>query len=116
MSPDAHHRPATYAASSPERPAVITSAGAVVTFAELEQRSCQLAQSLFAHGLRMGDHVAVIMVNDDRTHEVSFGLQRSGLYYTLVNTHLAAEEAAYIVNDCGASVLITSSALAALAS
>jgi len=44
-----------------------------------------------------------------------WGLQRSGLYYTLVNTHLAAEEAAYIVNDCGARTLITSTALAPLA-
>ena len=59
--------------------------------------------------------MAVLMLNDDRTHEVAFGLQRSGLYYTMVNTHLAAEEAAYIVLDCGARTLITSAALASLA-
>ena len=64
---------------------------------------------------RPGDHVAVLLPNDDRTHEVAFGLQRSGLYYTMVNTHLAAEEAAYIVEDCGARTLITSAALAPLA-
>jgi len=119
MSPDKKidttHRPGNYALTSPERPAVITSSGAVVTFAELEARSCRLAQALFAHGLRVGDHVAVVMVNDDRTHEVTFGLQRSGLYYTLVNTHLAAEEAAYIVEDCDAHTLIVSGALAPLA-
>ena len=96
-TPPTHFRPATYAASDPDRPAVITSSGRVVTFAELEERSCRLAQALFAHGLRAGDHVAVLLPNDDRTHEVAFGLQRSGLYYTMVNTHLAAEEAAYIV-------------------
>ena len=118
MSPDTpptHFRPATYAATDPDRPAVITSSGRVVTFAELEERSCRLAQALFAHGLRTGDHVAVLLPNDDRTHEVAFGLQRSGLYYTMVNTHLAAEEAAYIVEDCGARTLITSAALAPLA-
>ena len=38
-----------------------------------------------------------------------------GLYYTMVNTHLTADEAAYIVVDCGAHTLITSSALAPLA-
>ena len=102
-------------ATDPDRPAVITSAGAVVTFAELEARSCRLAQALHAHGLRPGDHVAVLLPNDHRTHEVAFGLQRSGLYYTMVNTHLAAEEAAYIVNDCGARTLITSAALSSLA-
>ncbi len=115
MSPSTDLRPGVYADSAPERPAVITSAGSRVTFGELEERSCRLAQALFAHGLRSGDHVAVLLPNDDRTHEVAFALQRSGLYYTMVNTHLAAEEAAYIVDDCGARTLITSSALAPLA-
>ncbi len=114
-TPPTHFRPGIYAATHPERAAVITSSGRVVTFADIEERSCRLAQALFAHGLRPGDHVAVLLPNDDRTHEVAFGLQRSGLYSTMVNTHLAAEEAAYIVVDCGARTLITSSALAPLA-
>jgi len=114
-TPPTHFRPGIYAATHPERAAVITSSGRLVTFAEIEERSCRLAQALFAHGLRPGDHVAVLLPNDHRTHEVAFGLQRSGLYYTMVNTHLAAEEAAYIVVDCGARTLITSSALAPLA-
>jgi long-chain acyl-CoA synthetase len=108
-------KPGTYAATHPERLAVVTSSGRTVTFGELEERSCRLAQALYSHGLRPGGHVAVLLPNDHRTHEVAFGLQRSGLYYTFANWHLAAEEAAYIVNDCGASVLITSSALAELA-
>ena len=108
-------RPGTYAATHPERLAVVTSSGHRVTFAQLEERSCRLAQALYAHGLRPGGHVAVLLPNYQRTHEVAFGLQRSGLYYTFVNWHLAAEEAAYIVNDCGATVLITSSALSELA-
>ncbi|HLM95583.1 MAG TPA: AMP-binding protein, partial [Acidimicrobiales bacterium] len=115
-SPPTHFRPATYAATDPDRPAVITPSGHVVTFAQLEERSCRLAQALFGHGLRPGDHVAVLLPNDHRAHEVAFGLQRSGLYYTMVNTHLAPEEAAYIVEDCGARTLITSAALAGLAS
>ena len=68
----------------------------------MEARSCQLAQALFASGLRVGDQVAVLMVNDHRTHEVAWGLQRSGLFLTFINTHLTPDEAAYIVNDCGA--------------
>jgi long-chain acyl-CoA synthetase len=119
VSPDEnrpiHFRPATYADRDGERPAVITSSDHVVTFAQLEERSSRLAQALFAHGLRPGDHVAVLLPNYQRTHEVVFALQRSGLYYTMVNTHLAADEAAYIVVDCGARTLITSQALAALA-
>jgi acyl-CoA synthetase (AMP-forming)/AMP-acid ligase II len=115
QTPPSHFRPVTYAATDPDRPAVITSSGRVVTFAQLEGRSCRLAQALAAQGLRPGDHVAVVVPNDERAHEIAFGLQRSGLYYTMVNTHLAAPEAAYIVEDCGAGTLITSSALAPLA-
>ena len=111
---DSHFRPGTYAATDPDRPAVITSAGVAVSFAELEQRSCRLAQALFDHGLRPGDHVAMLLPNDDRTHEIVFGAQRSGLYFTMVNTHLTAEEAAYIVDDCGARTLVTSARLGEL--
>jgi long-chain acyl-CoA synthetase len=110
-----HWRPATYAARDGERPAVITGSGQVVTFAQLEERSARLAQALYAHGLRPGDHVAALLPNDHRAHEVVFGLQRSGVYYTLANWHLTAEEAAYIVNDCGARTLVTSVALSPLA-
>ena len=109
------YSPSIYAASHPTRPAVITSSGRTVTFAEMQAGSCQLAQALFAFGLRVGDHVALLVVNDHRTHEVAWGLQRSGLFLTVINTHLTADEAAYIVNDCGARVLIVSSVLAPLA-
>ena len=108
------YSPSTYAATHPERPAIITSSGRMVTFGELEARSCRLAHALFAFGLRVGDKVAVLLVNDHRTLEVAWGIQRSGLFLTFINTHLNADEAAYIVNDCGARVLIMSSSLASL--
>jgi long-chain acyl-CoA synthetase len=108
-------RPATYVPTRGDLPAVITSSGLEVSFAELEERSCRLAQALFDYGLRPGDHVAILLPNDERTHEIVFGPQRSGLYYTMVNTHLTAEEGAYIVNDCGARTLVTSAKLGELA-
>ena len=114
MSPDddspTRFRPAPYAASAGDRPAVITASGHVVTFAQLEERSSRLAQALFASGLRSGDHVAVLLPNDDRTHEVAFALQRSGLYYTCINSYLTPDELAYIVDNSQSQVLITSSA------
>jgi long-chain acyl-CoA synthetase len=115
VNDDTSFAPGTYAATDPERPAVITSSGHVVTFAELEARSRRLAQALRSAGLQAGDHVAVLLPNDHRTHEVAWALQRSGLYYTVVNTHLTADEAAYIVDDCSAKVLITADALRTLA-
>ena len=86
-----------------------------MTFGELGEPLLEpVGPGLFAFGLRVGDKVAALLVNDYRTLEVAWGLQRSGLFLTFINTHLTADEAAYIVNDCGARVLIVSSVLGPL--
>ncbi|GGL12923.1 long-chain acyl-CoA synthetase [Nocardia jinanensis] len=56
-----------------------------------------------------------MMTNEPGYFEVAWAAQRCGLFYTPVNWHLTAAEAAYIVRDCGASVLIASAALGDLA-
>jgi fatty-acyl-CoA synthase len=43
--------------------------------------------------------------------ELCFGLDRSGVYYTLISTRLTTDEMAYIVQDCGARLFVYSSAL-----
>jgi fatty-acyl-CoA synthase len=85
--------------------------GERVTYRELDERSNRLAQLMWASGLRPGDHVAVLLENHVRYPEVYWASVRSGLYLTTVNRYLTGEEAAYIVEDCGARVLITSAAL-----
>jgi long-chain acyl-CoA synthetase len=59
-------------------------------------------------GLRRGDHLAVLLDNRAEFFEATVAALRMGLYVTPINWHLAPEEAAYIINDCGASVLIAS--------
>jgi len=100
------------AGQRPTAPAVIMgTSGEVVTFAELEARSNRLAQLLRARGLGHGDHVAVLMENNARYLEVTWAAQRSGLYYTAINSHLRTAEVQYIVDDCDAVVLVTSPAM-----
>ena len=82
--------------------------GEVVTYRELDERSNRLAQLLWAQGLRPGDHVAIFAENHPRFFEVFWAAARSGLYFTTVNRYLQAEEAAYIVNDCGANAFVAS--------
>ena len=95
----------------PDKPAVIMArSGAVVTYGELDYRSNQLAQLLRHRGLREGDAIAICMENNERFYELVWAAQRSGLYYTPVNSRLTAGEAAYIVEDCGACALIVSGA------
>ena len=102
----------TFAASDPERPAVVMGDGRRVTFGALDAGSNRCAHLLREAGLARGDHIAVVMENHPRYHEVVWAGLRSGLYVTAVNSHLTAAEAAYIADDCGARVLVTSAALA----
>jgi long-chain acyl-CoA synthetase len=100
---------ADFARLTPDKPAMIAAeSGAVVTFAELNDRSNQLAQYFYAHGLRRGDHIAVLMENNLRFMDAVWAAFRSGLYVTTINRYLPADEAAYIVNDCEAKALVTS--------
>ncbi len=104
--------PGHHARTSPDKAAAISArTGEVLTFAELDARSNQLAQLLQAEGLRRGDHLAVFLENHLRYFEVAWAALRSGLYLTTVNRYLTAPEAGYIVDDCGAQVLVSSRAV-----
>ena len=108
--------PGKWARLFPDKPAAINSqTGLSVSFRELDERSIQVARLLHDRGLRRGDHLAVFMENDLRYFEIAWAAMRSGLYFTMVNRYLTAEEAGYIVNDCGAKALIASARLAEVA-
>src|ERR1700728_469381 len=87
---------------------VMGGSGLEWTFGELQRRIDQAVAMLAGHGLRFGDHVAVLFANEPELFPVVWAAQRTGLYYTPVNWHLTADEAAYIVADCGAKVLFAS--------
>ena len=100
----------------PDKAAVVRAEdGAVTTYAELEP--AQPADRALPRPARaaVGDHVAVLMDNRPEYFEVLWGCMRSGIYVTPVNWHLTEGEAAYVVNDCGAKVLFTSSTVGELA-
>ena len=101
--------PGTHARTQPDKLAAIRpSTGETLTYRELHERSNRLAQLLHAAGLRPGGHVALCLENSVEYLEVMWACMRSGLYLTPINWHLSAPEAAYIVKDCGATVLIAS--------
>ena len=94
---------------TPHKPAMIAAeSGKVLTFKELDDRSNQFARHLYAQGLRRGDHVAILMENNLRFHEVVWAALRSGLYLTTVNRYLPPDDAAYIVGDCAAKAIFSS--------
>ena len=108
--------PGKWATVFPDKPALINSAtGQTTTFKQLNDRSNQLAQLMWAAGLRKGDHVAIFMENNPVYFDVVWAALRSGLYLTSVNRYLTAEEAGYIVDNCEAKVLVASHYLAEVA-
>ena len=107
--------PGTWAATTPDKPAlVMAGSGRTLTYAELDDRSLRLARHLLARGLARGDVVALLSDNTPEAYEVYWAALRSGLYVTAVNHNLSADEASYIVRDCGAKALVVSAAKADL--
>jgi long-chain acyl-CoA synthetase len=82
--------------------------GEAVTYAEFEARCNRLAHLLRDHGLRRLDHYSIFMENNARYLETCGAGERAGLYYTCVNSHLTADELAYILENSESQVLITS--------
>lgn len=77
---------------TPDRPAIVMADdGTVVTFAELTARSVRAAHLFRQLGLRPGDGIAVLMENNPRYFDLCWAAQRSGLYYTTINWHLARD-------------------------
>src|SRR3977135_3522340 len=93
----------------PLQPAfIMANSGEAVTYAELEAPSNRLVHLLRNRGLKRLDHYAVFMENNSRYLEACGAGERSGLYYTCVNSHLTPSELAYIVNNSDSRILITS--------
>jgi long-chain acyl-CoA synthetase len=82
--------------------------GETVTYGEFDERTNRLAQLLRAQGLKRLDHFSIFMENNSRYLECSGAGERSGLYFTCINSHLTPAELAYIIDNSESQVLITS--------
>jgi acyl-CoA synthetase (AMP-forming)/AMP-acid ligase II len=105
--------PGSHLGTRPDAAAAIWAPdGSVTTFAELDAAANQLSRLLRSRGVATGDHVAICMENHPRYLEVLWGCHYAGAVYTAVSSRLTAGELAYVVDDCGATVLITSRQMA----
>ncbi len=89
--------------------------GRTLTFAEYEAGANQAAHALRETGLRKGDHMAIFMENHPAMLLAQAGAERTGLYFTPVNSYLSAEEVAYVINDSRSRVVVSSTAKADVA-
>jgi acyl-CoA synthetase (AMP-forming)/AMP-acid ligase II len=108
--------PGPHTTAKPDQPALIMAdTGESLSFAELDRAANQVAHLFRGHGLRQGDHVAVMSENRLEMLVVESAAERVGLYFTLINNHLAAEETAHIVDNCQARIFFASAMVAEVA-
>jgi acyl-CoA synthetase (AMP-forming)/AMP-acid ligase II len=86
-----------------------------VTFGDLDTRSSRMANGLRSEGIGPQDRVAFLDKNSPEFFEVLFGAAKLNAVTVAVNWRLAPREAAYIVNDAEATVLVVGEELLPLA-
>ena len=94
---------------------MVVTSGETFSYGELARRSNRVAHLLHQAGLRRGDGIVIMLPNCIEFFELAWGAQRSGLYYTPVNTHLTADEITYIIDDSGAKAVFIHASAGALA-
>ncbi|MEQ1547847.1 MAG: acyl-CoA synthetase [Chakrabartia sp.] len=104
--------PFQHAKTNPEKPAVIVAeTGEIITYGGLDDASNRAAQFFRSKGLQHGDVVAFMLENDPNYFGLTWGAQRSGLYYVCISSKLTADECDYIIENSGAKLLVVSASL-----
>ncbi|MGV0815859.1 long-chain-fatty-acid--CoA ligase [Mycolicibacterium boenickei] len=98
-------RVAHWAATKPNEEA-ITYLDRTWTWSQWNDRVRRLAGALSAWGVRRGDVVAFLDKNHPACVELTLAAASLGAANAIINFRLAAEEMDYVLNDCGAKVLI----------
>lgn len=98
-------------ARQPDAPAIFRGA-TMLTYGELEQRSARVAAAVTAAGARPGDPVAVVLARGVHQVEAVMGIVRSAAAYLPMVPPLPPKRMRTILDDAGAKVVLTSSALA----
>jgi fatty-acyl-CoA synthase len=95
-----------WARRDPGRVALRDPEGGELTYGELEARANRLAHGLLGLGLRNGDRVATWMSDGFQYVEIYLAIAKAGLVVCPVNDRHTAAEAAYVLEDSGARVLV----------
>jgi long-chain acyl-CoA synthetase len=78
---------------------------AVLTYAELDQRSARVAGMLAALGVRPGDRVAIMLPNVPDFAVIYYGILRAGAVVVPMNPLLKEREVGYYLGDSGARLI-----------
>ncbi len=84
----------------------LVSSGVRFTYGELDARANQLANALVGLGVRRGDRVAVFLNNSVEAIVGIFAILKAGGVFVVINSTTKQNKLQYILNDCGAVVVI----------
>jgi len=87
----------------PDQPATPWEA---ITYQEMARRARAMAAGLDRLGIGVGERVAIVSQNSARLLTALFGVSGSGRILVPINFRLVADEINYIVEHCGARVLL----------
>jgi acyl-CoA synthetase (AMP-forming)/AMP-acid ligase II len=94
-----------WAQCDPDKTAVRAGAE-VLSYGELEAQANRLARVFASRGLRRGDHIVALLPNVAFMAVAAWAACRSGLYFTPASTSLTAPDAAHIVDNSRAKLVI----------
>ncbi len=87
-------------------------AGYRYTYAQANARANRFASRLMAERFQKGDRIAVLCKNNEHVTCALYGAAKLGVITTILNWRLTAPELEYILNDCGAGLLLYDAAFA----
>jgi long-chain acyl-CoA synthetase len=97
--------PSAHAARTPDRVAFVEH-DVSLTYVDFDARTDRIAAGLAARGIGTDDRVAIMLPNSTAFFELWAAVSKIRGSVVLVNTHLKADEVAYIVDDSGARLLV----------
>ena len=100
------------AEASPDKIALLCG-GEKMTYGELEQRANQLARFLRSRGVRRGDCVGLWVARSMDAYVALLGVLKAGAAYVPLDPEYPTERVGFILSDCKARALVTTSELGA---
>lgn len=91
----------------PQNPALFHGTRQVSDYAGFAARAAAIAGGLRAQGIAPGDRVAVLMTNCPAYLEALYGIWWAGAAAVPINAKLHPKEAAWILSDAGAALVLT---------
>ena len=91
----------------PDKTALITKNGRY-SYREIDEMANRIANALISGGLEKGERAAVFMDNSLEAVVSIFGILKAGGIFLMVNPTTKARKLAYILGNCGAAVILSS--------